>query len=447
MNKKMMTVALMVFGAATAFADVSVTDVKVQPRSPWNGLVDIEYTVACDDPQADVHVHPVAYDGDRRMTLFMNCLTGEGADGAVKAGKHKMTWDARTDYGVFSSANFQIKIYAGKRMPRYIKIDLSGGAEAEEYPVEMSVAGPDLSNDACRTTELWLRLVLPGEFWMGSPEDELGRSDNEDLHHVTLTKPFYIGVFEVTQKQYELVMGDNPSTFKGTDNAPMRPVETVRWDQIRGVDDPASNEMSRDSFLTRLRTRTHSLAFDLPSEARWEYACRAGTTTALYNGKNLSSVDNCAALNEIARNFANGWSEIEPSVSNQLYGTATVGSYKPNRLGLYDMLGNVWELCRDGNKMSHWSTQIIEALEAVVYWQNGMDVIDPLGSLYCQSFPNGGCFHFVARGGAFLDRAANLRVARRVAECVYYDDTGWHVYFGTWHKRTVGFRICSELEF
>ena len=95
--------------------------------------------------------------------------------------------------------------------------------------------------------------------------------------------------------------------IKDTDNAPLRPVETVRWDQIRGVDDPASNTMTRDSFLTRLRTRTHSLAFDLPSEARWEYACRAGTTTALYNGKNLSTVDECEALNEIARNYANGW--------------------------------------------------------------------------------------------------------------------------------------------
>ena len=426
MNKKMMTVALMVFGAATVFADVSVTDVKVQPRSPWNGLVDIEYTVACDDPQTDVHVHPVAYDGDRRMTLFMNCLTGEGATNTVKAGKHTMTWDASKDYGVFSSANFQVKIYAGKRMPRYIKIDLSGGAEAEEYPVEMSVAGPDLSNDACRTTELWLRLVLPGEFWMGSPKDELGRSGNEDLHHVTLTKPFYMGVFEVTQKQYELVMGANPSTFKDTDNAPLRPVETVRWDQIRGVDAPASNEMSRDSFLTRLRTRTHSLAFDLPSEARWEYACRAGTTTALYNGKNLSSVDNCAALNEIARNFANGWSEIEPNVSNQLYGTATVGSYKSNRLGLYDMLGNVWEICRDG--------VLINGYDEDAHSTGYGDCIDPLSTQYSYV----GSFHYVVRGGGFEDRSKVCRASRRWAKYVNADH---------YQKRKLGFRICSELEY
>lgn len=443
MNKKMMTVALMFFGAATAFADVSVTDVKVQPRSPWNGLVDIEYTVACDDPQTDVHVHPIAYDGDRRMTLFMNCLTGEGATNTVKAGKHTMTWDASKDYGVFSSANFQVKIYAGKRMPRYIKIDLSGGAEAEEYPVEMSVAGPDISDNACRTTELWLRLVLPGEFWMGSPKDELGRSDNEDLHHVTLTKPFYIGVFEVTQKQYELVMGANPSTFKDTDNAPLRPVETVRWDQIRGVDEPASNEMSRDSFLTRLRTRTHSLAYDLPSEARWEYACRAGTTTALYNGKNLSSVDNCAALNEIARNFANGWSEIKPNVSNELYGTSSVGSYNPNALGLYDMLGNVWELCRDGASSSGGTD--VEAPPT----GNG-ECIDPLATSYDRFVGNGDAYrmHFVMHGGAFDCRANHCRVSRRKAK--YVGTYSWGGAVRSYEDGTnasVGFRVCSELEF
>lgn len=425
-----------------ALADVSVTDVKVQPRSPWNGLVDIEYTVACDDPQTDVHVHPVAYDGDRRMTLFMNCLTGEGADGAVRAGKHKMTWDASKDYGVFSSANFQVKIYAGKRMPRYIKIDLSSGAESEEYPIEMSVEGPDLSNDACRTTELWLRLVLPGEFWMGSPKDELGRTDNEDLHHVTLTKPFYMGVFEVTQKQYELVMGANPSTFKGTDNAPLRPVETVRWDQIRGVDDPASNTMTRDSFLTRLRTRTHSLAFDLPSEARWEYACRAGTTTALYNEKNLSSVDNCAALNEIARNFANGWSEIEPSVSNQLYGTATVGSYKPNRLGFHDMLGNVWEICRDGAGATAVNMNDSE-IAALSLGQK--DVVDPLITAYRNNTND--AYHYIIRGAAYDSRANVCRGSRRLGKLMHDNWSSTESYTYTKGRRRVGFRICSELEF
>ena len=440
--KKLMVV-LAIVSAGVAFADVAVTSVKVQPRSPWNGLVDIEYTVACEDSQQEVYVHPIAYDGDRRMTLFMDCLTGEGATTTVKAGKHKMTWDSVKDYGVFSSANFQIKVYAGKRMPKYIKIDLSSGAESDNYPVTMSFDGPDVSNDDCRTTELWLRLVLPGEFWMGSPKDELGRTDNEDLHHVTLTKPFYMGVFEVTQKQYELVMGNNPSTFKVTENAPLRPVETVGWDQIRGSDTPASNEMTRDSFLTRLRTRTHSLAFDLPSEARWEYACRAGTTTALYNGKNLSAVDECEALNEIARNFANGWGEGTMDVSNELYGTATVGTYKPNKLGLYDMLGNVWELCRDGESIS--GTGIGEYACGVYKYaaKTGFEErVDPLAP---NSFYNGGksgsWYHFLVRGGTFDNRANECRVSCRKTMRAKFGTSGCAA------EKNAGFRVCSELEF
>ena len=422
---KTLMVVLAMVSAGVAFADVAVTGVKVQPRSPWNGLVDIEYTVACEDPQQEVYVHPVAYDGDRRMTLFMDCLMGDGATDTVNAGKHKMTWDSAKDYGVFSSANFQVKVYAGKRMPKYIKIDLSSGAESDNYPVTMSFDGPDVSKDECRTTELWLRLVLPGEFWMGSPKDELGRADNEDLHHVTLTKPFYMGIFEVTQKQYELVMGSNPSTFKVTENAPKRPVETVRWDRIRGVDDPASNAMTRDSFLTRLRTRTHSLAFDLPSEARWEYACRAGTTTALYNGKNLSTVDECEALNEIARNYANGWGEGTMNVSNELYGTATVGSYKPNKLGLYDMLGNVWEYCRDGTMTSN-------GYDAQAPSTGYEDRVDPMSS------KNGAGRHYIIRGGAFDYRAQNCRASIRIAK--------WTSVFNV-SLFNPGFRICSELEF
>ena len=153
----------------TAIAEVSVTGIKVQPRSPWNGLVDIEYTVACDDLAADVYINPVVYDGDRRITMFPSSFTGEGWESPVKAGKHKLVWDARKDFGAYSCANFQFKIYAGKRLAKYVKIDLSSGSESDNYPVTLSSVGPDVTKDECRTTELWLRLVLPGEFWLGSP--------------------------------------------------------------------------------------------------------------------------------------------------------------------------------------------------------------------------------------------------------------------------------------
>lgn len=364
--KKMIAAVLAVFGAnAAAWADVSVYDVKFQPRTPWNGLVDISYSVACDNPNADVYVTPTAYDGDRRITLFPKTLSGDGAEAAVKPGKHTMTWDAKKDLGIFSSANFSIKMHAGERLPRYVVIDLSSGAESTEYSVRFSVVGPDLANDICRTTELWLRLVPPGEFWMGSPTDELGRTDNEDLHHVTLTKPFYMGVFEVTQKQWELVMGKNCAYFRDSENSDVRPIETIDHTLFRGHLNNSnysrtSTKVDPNSFCGRMRARTLIAQLDLPSEARWEYACRAGTMTALYNGRNLVSTVADEGLARIAGYEANSHNNQGYNGASILVGTKRVGSFAPNALGLYDMLGNVNEQCLDFFKSSLGYNAVID---------------------------------------------------------------------------------------
>lgn len=434
MSTKIIAAALMAFGAVTTFADVAVVDVKVQPRSPWNGLVDIEYTIACENSQTEVYVHPVAYDGDRRMTLFMNHLSGDGVNETVKPGKHKMTWNSIADYGVFSCANFQVKICAGERIPQYVKIDLSEGSEALEYPIAFSPVGPDLTKDDCRTTELWLRMIPPGEFWMGSPTNELGRSEDENFHHVTLTKPFYLGIFEVTQKQWELVMGTNPSNYKDASDQAVRPVENFQYDHLRGTDDPATSDMSRDSFIVRLRQKTHKLCFDLPTEARWEYACRAGTLTALYTGKNLTDTRACASVDEVARYFANGWAEVPPAATDEKYGTCKVGSYKANCLGLYDMLGNVFEICRDGGGVVGGS----------VACPGFDDVTDPLITSYTRSSsystPH---MVYVCKGGAYDQKAGVCRSAYRG----YYYGLNGGYYSRREASKTTGFRVCAESEF
>ena len=434
MNTKMGCMAAALIGATTAFADVLVTDVKVQPRSPWNGLVDIDYTIASDTPEADVYVNPVAYDGDRRVTLFPSTLTGDGAETAVKAGKHRMTWNSQADLGVFSSAHFQIKMYAGKRLPRYMRIDLSSGSESDSYPVAFSVTGPDVANNACRSTELWLRLVLPGEFWMGSKAEELGRGENEDFHHVKISAPFYIGMFEVTQRQWELVMGGKPSHFVSTENSPLRPVENITYYDVRGQENPSGDSLDSTCFLAKLRTRTKTQAFDLPTEAQWEFACRAGTMTALYTGENITFVSACAAVNKVARNFANGWSDAAPDPLNEMYGTAVVGSYIPNQLGLYDMIGNVWEFCRDGaNENEHLGFQ---------------EVVDPLCANYF--YDNGGGWgshrtyrYYIARGGAYDSKASTCRAASRMEFCAAETFNGI-----TWRVSTIcGFRVAAEPQF
>ena len=178
----------------------------------------------------------------------------------------------------------------------------------------------------CNGVKLELVKIPAGTFMMGSPENELGRQDDEILHQVTLTKDYWLGKYPVTQAQWQAVMGNNLSYFKG-DN---RPVENVTWHETKEF----CEELNR-LYAGKL---PQGYKFDLPTEAQWEYACRAGTTTALNNGTNLTNLaDNCSNLAEVAWN---DWTEE---------GTQTypVGQKRPNAWGLYDMHGNVDEWCRD----------------------------------------------------------------------------------------------------
>ena len=204
----------------------------------------------------------------------------------------------------------------------YCVIDLSAGADATSYPVSYLDAVPEGGwTDEYKTTKIVLRRIKRGSFVMGTRQ-------SDESCRVTLTKPFYMGVFEVTQRQWELVMDENPSEFSGT---AAKPVECVSYFDIRGFEEgaqwPASSAVDEGSFLGALRTKT-GIDFDLPTEAQWEYACRAGTTTKYYWGTSMKP------------SFA--WYE-----GNAGDTTHEVGKKTPNGWGLYDMNGNVWEWCLD----------------------------------------------------------------------------------------------------
>ncbi len=168
--------------------------------------------------------------------------------------------------------------------------------------------------------------IQAGTFMMGSPiGKEFGRFDDAEQHQVTLTKDYWLGKYPVTQAQWKAVMGNNPSYFNGEN----RPVEQVNWAEAKKFCDKL-NEL-----YAGLLPKDYK--FDLSTEAQWEYACRAGTTTALNNGKDLTSgTGACYNLNEVAWYGENSNGE-----------THAVGMKQPNVWGLYDMHGNVWEWCRD----------------------------------------------------------------------------------------------------
>ncbi len=286
-----------------------------------------------------------------------------------------------------SYSGFRIALHLKQNL--YTVVNLSGGPNATSYPVRYTNTPPNLNDDTCRTTELWLRRIPAGTFIMGSPDDELGRSSDEKQHEVTLTEDYYIGVFECTQKQFELVMGGNPSGSLGD----CRPVENITYSNLRGTEAHAGagwpttygHVVDASSFMGKLPAKT-GLVFDLPTAAQWEYACRAGTTTALNSGKNLTWVATDTAMDEVGRYRGN---QSDSSVGGYTLIT-TVGSYLPNDWGLYDMHGNVWEWCLD------WYSSYGTAA-----------VVDPVGPNTSSNDRR------VIRGGNWNADASNCRSAKR----------------------------------
>ncbi len=202
-----------------------------------------------------------------------------------------------------------------------------------------------------------LRWIEPGSFMMGSPEDEEDRRKDEGPRHkVTLTKGFWLFDTPVIHALWEGVMGNNPSVFKGVD----RPVERVSWDETQ-------------AFLGRINSRMPGLELTLPTEAQWEYACRAGTDGPNYLG-------GANRLAELAWYRENSGRETHP-----------VKGKAPNDWGLYDMLGNVWEWCDDGRRA-----------------YDGAPVTDPAGSQQTGSSR-------ALRGGSWNASARGVRAAGRVA--------------------------------
>ncbi|MGK7893566.1 MAG: SUMF1/EgtB/PvdO family nonheme iron enzyme [Xenococcus sp. (in: cyanobacteria)] len=176
------------------------------------------------------------------------------------------------------------------------------------------------------TSDISLEMVyIPGgKFMMGSPEGE-GGDDEKPQHEVTV-QPFFLGKYPITQAQYQQVMGDNPSSFKGND----RPVENVSWDNAV-------------EFCRRLSQQTVT-EYRLPTEAEWEYACRAGTNTAFHFGATITD--------KLANYDANKTYADEPKGKYRAE-TTSIGSFPPNAFGLYDMHGNVFEWCEDDWHRNH----------------------------------------------------------------------------------------------
>jgi len=232
-----------------------------------------------------------------------------------------------------------------------VLVDLAPDAITRFYRAISKLVGPGMGGPP---GFVW---IPPGTFVMGSPSSEEGRDADEVQHTVTLTQGFWMSDHEVTQGEYQAVMGNNPSYFKGDLN---RPVEQVSWDDAVLYCQKLTERERAGGQITAQQ------AYRLPTEAEWEYAARAGTTGARYG-----------ELDTIAWWYGNAGKQTHP-----------VKQKAPNAWGLYDMLGNVWEWCAD------WSGEY------------------PAGSVTDPTGPNSGSVR-VYRGGSWGNDASVARSAYR----------------------------------
>ena len=224
--------------------------------------------------------------------------------------------------------------------------------------------------------------IYPGyaKFTMGSPNNEKNRKSREGPQHKVELSPFLIAKTETTQKQWHTITGNNPSWFKGDSN----PVDSVSWD------------ICKKEFCEKVGLK-------LPTEAQWEYACRAGTTTPFYIGNSLSSIQ---------ANFDGNYPYGDAKKGKYLEKTTAFGSYNPNAFGLYDMHGNLHEWCED-------------VYDSEFYSSTNAKQRNPLSTT--------GSEYRVLRGGSWFHSGYNCRSAYRLRDSADFSDCG------------VGFRCVFNL--
>lgn len=349
---------------SVSFGAAEICQQIVRQNWPWDNRVRIDYVLK--DATGGGHDVNVSLKHGGTIITTGRC---SGELYGVTEGAHTIWWDPMTNLTAYAETfwdDLSVELSLVDASDMYMVIDCSADAS---LPVVFTNAPPEggWNQDLYKTSKLVMRKIPAGSFVMGSPEGEVGRvekNDKEVLHQVTLTKPFYIGIFPLTQKQYRNL--DNPASYSPDPADDRRPAVNLGLGVWRGENCWGADvwpHCEEGSFLSRLTSRVtlpaklNGYVFDLPTLAQWQYACRAGTTGAWNNGTTITNALKDANLNLLGRYKATPGG----------YMSSAVGLYQPNAFGLYDMHGNVWEYARDKGFGSQYAQ-----------WYTGAPAVDPL---------------------------------------------------------------------
>ena len=340
--------------AAAAFAAPQIVVDRVQQRYPWNGLVDIDYTVSGIEATHDANDYFVSFAVVTGATTVVcsNFLTYAGCDLPSANGSHRVTWDTAADGYEALVASGSVKATLTYDVgtlsdSTYMVVDLSAGTTGE-YPVRFirtDLPTSVFNRDLYKTSRLVLKRIPAGSFWMGvgttaSTSGKYGNItewDGVSRQYVQLTDDYYLALFATTAQQYKLITG----TALGNKDAPMAPKNSFWWGSTIAAapfDNLSNRTICRGQPVT---------GFSLPTEAQWERACRAGTLTTYYNGKNYTGQDDKNTSWMGAFCMCTKTAAFGPAVKKNNQGQAYVGQFPPNDWGFYDMVGNVCEWCSD----------------------------------------------------------------------------------------------------
>lgn len=398
---KIQSCFLSLFASFVAVASPSVTVTSVTQDSSFHRIM-VSYALAEDAIVTfSAKTNAAAVDPSRLTRVWGDINRKISAPGGTfqwAAAEELADW-----YDPSASLEITLTAWPTNAPPDYMVVDCAGKSNVTYY-VAAEAVPLGVTNDIYKTDKMVMRKIpAKGVTWkMGSPSGETGRDGTyETRHDVTLTEDYYIGIYPVTLGQYRGLANGTPAdcAFTTAANARMRPVNMVSYYGLRGNGNgvcwAATNPSHRvSSTLLAMRNAT-GIKFDFPTDAQWEYACRAGTSTAYNDGK--------ATMDDVGWNSSN-WQDDPACSSNE---THVVGLLAPNAWGLYDMHGNIAEWVLD------WHRGIA----------TGTAETDPAGGNNATD-----SYHFM-RGGSWTREAA--RSAAHI---------GWGAF---WARNWTGFRLVA----